>query len=202
MKCLFTVGLVSGLLLSGCGPGEADGGAETAAPNYDPSVPCLRVEAGGELMLLATEHYVQARPESTIVVAASPREIAMRGTMDKDGASLALRFNRCLDVSQVNDLSFVMLGRPGFVEVALDSPSNLRPPEGECTAARCYSPRYAEFLEPPSTYGGAPWKSFENGAPSAVGDPEHVVGITWTVTGVPGDPVDLTILEPYVATLL
>jgi hypothetical protein len=196
---VIVLGIVSALGSSGCGSGgdRHDPGGAT----YDPALPCLRVESDQTAVLLQAEHLVRVSPAETLVAEDSATEIGMRGTMDYNGAFLQLRFERCWDVSRVNDLTFETSGFPGYVAVALDSPSNLRPPEGSCVVEHCYAPHYLDYLDPPSTTGGAPWKSFVNGSPSPVGDPEHVVGISWLVTGQPGDPVDLTIGRLLATTL-
>lgn len=176
-------------------PAGGDGGQGAGE-----SVQCTIIGAHDTAVLLDAEHTVRAFPSATVSVVESPGLISMKGIMQSE-ARLELRFKGCFDASRVQSLVFTMSGHGGPVDVALDSPTNLRPPEGSCGGAYCYSPRLREFLEPPNLSVQGDWSDFTNGSPAATGDPDHVIGLTWTVKGEPGDAVDLAITQLAATTL-
>jgi hypothetical protein len=80
------------------------------------------------------------------------------------------------------------------IEFALDAPSSVREPEGTCSEQYCYSPHVdisAGFVYP--NFYKLAWSDFENGAPSAHGDPSHALGFTWTIKGERDEAVRLDV---------
>jgi hypothetical protein len=201
-----TFGLALALGLAACGSasdndGARDNTAEGAdAPAGATTATCTRVLAADTLGPIDVEHLVRAVPPAMLTVEDSSAAIGMRGSL-QDEARLELRFKHCLDLSRVANVVFDMSGRGGAVDVALDSPTNLRAPEGTCVEQYCYSPRSPEFLESPGSSAQARWSDFTSGSPAAGGDPEHILGLTWSVKGDPGDAVDLRITQLLATTL-
>jgi hypothetical protein len=176
------------------------GGSSAASPPQGAAASCL-VVSDEPKHLMEFEHSAFVEPEGSIFLQEPTSSIGMLGVMDGSEARLSLRFKRCLDLSRSQHLTFEMRGISGVLEVALDVPTNLTPPDGSCVGARCYAPRAYLYLESGASSGQVRWADFQNGSPGALADPYHVKGLTWIKHGDPGDVVDLTISALEATTL-
>jgi hypothetical protein len=188
-------------MLAACG-WEGDGTPSSPGANGEAPIECLPVDEGSVLELLKEPHSARVEPEEMLEMEErTGTSIRMLGTMTEHEARLQLHFERCLDLSRLRDIVFKIQGINGRVEVGLDAPTNSPPPWGTCVGLRCLAPRFEAFAESDGPTESASWDDFQNGSPGAVADPYHVIGLTWTRHGEPGDRVDLTISNLVATTL-
>jgi hypothetical protein len=196
------------ILLSGCASSPAgeqsttDGGAgaslATAGDEAEPMPGKCVVVDDGHGFPPAT---LSATPESVHAEWTSSG-FHVFGTVDeKEPIVVRMRFRTCADVTAFEGIGF-RVSSWSNIKFGLDSPSNTRVPDGTCVGAYCLPAHTTEYFE-----GGSQdffsWSDFENGSPSAHGDPEHVLGLSWTLEGEPGVPVDTVIdyIEAYTPDL-
>lgn len=188
---------LSALMLPACSGDGNDGAVGTQA-----SAECWVVSEDASIALLGERHSTQVEPQETLTLEElTGTSIRMSGVMVGTEARLKLRFERCLDLSRVRSIVFWEQGIDGPIEVGLETPTNLPPPVGSCVGAHCYAPREESFVESDGVSEQINWDDFQNGSPGAIADPYHVVGLTWTKHGEPGDRVDLTVSKLLAETL-
>lgn len=197
MTRFFSIFSLSALMLPAC---SGDGNGAAVGPQA--SGECWVVSEDASVDLLGERHSTQVEPKEMLTLEElAGTSIRMSGVMVGTEARLQLRFERCLDLSRVRSIVFREQGIDGPIEVGLETPTNLPPPVGSCVGAYCYAPRAESFVESDGVTEQIAWEDFQNGSPGAIADPYHVVGLTWTTHGEPGDRVDLTVSELFAETL-